>query len=246
MKPANITKQILNFGLPAPIDVQVVGRNEQQNFEIARRLEAKIKQIPGAVDVHIHQVMDVPELRVNVDRTRAGQLGLTQRDVSNSMLISLSSSGQTAPNQWLNPTTGVNYNVAVQTPQYRFNKIEDVLRTPIAAVNNAVVSSTNDSLAGTSNANQASTGTAANRTSLGFGNPGAEAGKTQLLSNLATVQRGQTAQIVNHYNVQPVFDVYTNIDRRDLGSVSREIEKIVNSVLGEAAQRNEYCYPRSG
>lgn len=229
-EPANITTQILNFGLPSPIDVQVVGRNEKANYEIARELSSRIAKVPGAVDVHIHQVMDVPEIRVNVDRTRAGQLGLTQRDVSNSMLISLSSSGQTAPNQWLNPANGVNYTVAVQTPMYRFNNMEDLLRTPIAPVNNTLVSSTNDSLAGISGAQQSSTGAAANRTSIAFANPGAEAGHAQLLSNLATVERGQTAQIVNHYNVQPVFDVYTGVDRRDLGSVSRDVEKIVDDM----------------
>ena len=79
---ANITNQILNFGLPAPIDVQVTGRDAGPNYEIARHLSERIARIPGAADVHVHQVVDAPELRINVDRVKAGQLGLTQRDVS--------------------------------------------------------------------------------------------------------------------------------------------------------------------
>ena len=98
---ANITNQILNFGLPAPIDVQVVGRNAAANYQIAQNLRQKIAAIPGAADVHIHQVVDWPEIDVNVDRNKAGQVGLTQKDVSNSLLISLASSGQVAPTQWL-------------------------------------------------------------------------------------------------------------------------------------------------
>ena len=101
---ANITNQILNFGLPAPIDVQVVGRNAAANYQIAQQIQAQIARIPGAADVHIHQVVDYPEIEVNVDRSKAGQVGLTQRDVTNSLLISLSSSGQVAPTQWLDWT----------------------------------------------------------------------------------------------------------------------------------------------
>ena len=106
---ANITNQILNFGLPAPIDVQVMGRDAVVNYNLCRELERRISRIPGAADVHIHQVVNYPEMRVNVDRNKAGQMGLTQRDVSNSLLISLSSSGQVAPTQWLNWTNGVTY-----------------------------------------------------------------------------------------------------------------------------------------
>jgi multidrug efflux pump subunit AcrB len=110
-QPANITSQIINFGLPAPIDLQVVGRNAEANYQVARRLMERISRIPGAVDVHVHQVVAQPELRINVDRTRAAQLGLTQRDVTSSMLISLSGSGTFAPNFWLNPANGVNYSI---------------------------------------------------------------------------------------------------------------------------------------
>jgi len=102
---ANITNQILNFGLPAPIDVQVVGRNAAANYQIAQRLQTQIAGIPGAADVHIHQVVDYPEIRIAVDRSKAGLVGLTQRDVSGSLLISLSSSSQVSPTQWLDWNT---------------------------------------------------------------------------------------------------------------------------------------------
>ena len=94
---ANITNQILNFGLPAPIDVQVVGRNAAANYQIADKLRQQIAAIPGAADVHIHQVIDYPEIHVDVDRSKAAQVGLTQKDAANSMLISLTGSAQVAP-----------------------------------------------------------------------------------------------------------------------------------------------------
>lgn len=190
-QPANITNQILNFGLPAPIDVQVVGRNAKANYAIAKNIERKVRLVAGAVDVHVHQEIAYPELEVNVDRTKASEAGLTQRDVANSLLISLSSSGQVAPNQWLNPANGVNYTVAVQTPTYRVDSFDAISRTPITT-------------------------------------PGG--GNTQLLSNLATMKRGTSVAIVNHYNVQPVYDVYANTDRRDLGGVAKDIQKIIAGI----------------
>ena len=129
--PANITNQILNFGLPAPIDLQVVGRNPTANYKIAQSLMRKVSAIPGAVDVHIHQEVSYPTVEVDVDRQKAEQIGLQQRDVANSMLISLSGSGQTAPNQWLNPQNGVNYQVVVQSPQYRMDSFDALKRTPV-------------------------------------------------------------------------------------------------------------------
>jgi multidrug efflux pump subunit AcrB len=225
-QPANITTQILNFGLPAPIDVQVVGR-DPGNHKIAQRLAAKIARIPGAADVHIHQVVDQPQIRLNVDRVKASQLGLTQRDVTSSMLIALSGSGTVAPNFWLNWANGVNYSVGVQTPQYRVNSLDALLRTPIAAPASAVNSTTAGSQEGAASAGNASIGASPSESSQAYGNPGALAGSTQLLSNLVTVQRDYAPVIVNHYNVWPVFDVYANVDRRDLGSVGREVQAIL-------------------
>jgi multidrug efflux pump subunit AcrB len=226
-EPANMTNQILNFGLPAPIDVQVAGRDANKAYAIAQDLSARIARVPGATDVHIHQVVDVPELRVNVDRSKAGQLGVTQRDIAGSMLISLSSSGQISPNLWLNPANGVSYSVAVQTPLDRMASIDELFRTPVAAPGAPVSASTPDSLAGVANAGITSTGLRPNAASPAYGNPAAMAGRTQLLANVASFARGKTAQIVDHYNVQPVFDIYANTYRTDLGSVGSAVQKIV-------------------
>jgi multidrug efflux pump subunit AcrB len=217
---ANITNQILNFGLPAPIDVQVVGRNADANYQIAQQIAQQVARVPGAADVHIHQVVDWPEIDVNVDRDKAGQVGLTQKDVSNNLLVSLSSSGQVAPTQWLDWRTGVSYFVAVQSPQYRMDSLAAMLRTPVTG-GYASIGSGALPEAGSPGPSQASTA---------YGNPGASPYRTQLLSNLATVSRNVAPEIVNHYNVQPVFDVYANLDRRDLGAVGSAVEKIVHQM----------------
>jgi multidrug efflux pump subunit AcrB len=226
-EPANITTQILNFGIPAPIDLQVVGRDTNANYKIARKVADRISHIPGAADVHVHQVIDQPEISLNVDRVKASQMGLTQRDVTSSMLISLSGSSQVAPNFWMNWDNGVNYTVGVQTPQYKIDGLDALLRTPVSVASNVVNSTTADSQAGSAAAGNAFVGTSPSGSSQAYANPGAMAGSTQLLSNLVTVQRETAPVIVNHYNIQPVFDVYANVDRRDLGGVGAEVEKIV-------------------
>jgi multidrug efflux pump subunit AcrB len=219
-QPANITSQILNFGLPAPIDLQIVGRDAPANYKIAQKLAARIAGIPGAADVHVHQVIDQPEIRLNVDRTKASELGLTQRDVTGSMLISLSGNGALAPNFWVNWANGVNYSVGVQTPEYRVNSLDALLRTPIS------VASPEANLNADSFANNF-IGASPSGSSQAYGNPGAVAGNTQLLSNLVGVKRDLAPVIINHYNVWPVFDVYANVDRRDLGSLGAAVEKIM-------------------
>jgi multidrug efflux pump subunit AcrB len=224
---ANITNQILNFGLPAPIDVQVVGRNAAANYQIAQRLQTQIVRIPGAADVHIHQVVDYPEIDIAVDRSKAALVGLTQRDVSNSLLISLSSSGQIAPTQWLDWNTGVSYNVAVQTPQYRIDSLAELMRTPVTSPIGGMLSTTPASQAGTANAGVSAVGAGPSQATAAYGNPGTMTGGVQLLENLAGVTRGVAPEIVNHYNVQPVYDVYANVDRRDLGAVGSAVEKII-------------------
>lgn len=128
---ADMVSQILNFGLPAPINVQVVGKNKDANFKIVQDIEAQIAAIPGAVDVHLQQIQDIPQIKVNVDRVRAQHVGLNQRDVANNLLIALTSSGQTAPNFWLNPKNGVSYSIAVQTPPYKLNSIAEMEETPL-------------------------------------------------------------------------------------------------------------------
>jgi multidrug efflux pump subunit AcrB len=228
-EPANITSQILNFGLPAPIDLQVIGTNANANFALAQTLRDQIAGIPGAADVHVHQVFRQPQLNLNVDRVKASQLGLTQRDVTSSMLISLSGNNQVAPSFWLNPATGVSYNVGVQTSQYRIDSLDGLLRTPVTAPASGVTETTSGSLAGASASSATFTGASPSGTSAAYGNPGVTAGgTTQLLSNLVDVSRSYGPVIINHYNVAPVFDVYANVDRRDLGSVGAAVERIVS------------------
>jgi multidrug efflux pump subunit AcrB len=226
---ANITNQILNFGLPAPIDLQVVGRSADANYAIAEQLRERISRIPGAVDVHIHQVVDYPEIRVNVDRDKAGQIGLTQRDVANSLLISLSGTGQIAPNQWLNWANGVNYTINVQTPMRDMDSLDALMSTPISPLVSFMSRTDN---AGISTATASSVGNSPSQTTVAYGNPGTVEGASQQLSNLATTQRGIAPQIVSHYNVQPVIDVLASVDRQDLGSVGRAVEKIMAGASG--------------
>lgn len=188
-QPSDIVGQILNFGLPAPIDVQIAGREAQLNYEIAQEMAARIARVRGAVDVHVHQVVNAPAFRVDVDRTRAQQVGLTQSTVASNLLISLAGSGQAAPNFWLNPQNGVQYSVITQTPQPRLDSLEALLATPV------------------SNSDRN--------------------GVAQVLGNLASLERTTMPSVISHHNVQPVFDVYANVDGRDLGGVADDVEKIV-------------------
>ncbi len=187
-QPSDIVGQILNFGLPAPIDLQIAGQDKDGNYALIRELAARVARIPGAVDVHVHQVVNAPALAVNVDRTRAEQLGLTQTSVANNVLIALSGTAQVAPSYWLSPQ-GVQYLVAAQAPQYRIDSIEALKSLPIGTVGSAAT--------------------------------------PEILGNVATVERTVSQQVVGHYNVQPVFDVYANVDGTDLGSVATAVRKLI-------------------
>jgi multidrug efflux pump subunit AcrB len=125
-QPADIVNQTLNFGLPAPIDIQVTGRDKAANQRIAGELKTKIDGVSGIVDAFIYQAFDQPQIRLDIDRVRAQQAGLTQRDIANNVLVNLSSSTQTSPNQWLNPQNGVNYTVAVQTPTNQLSNLDQL------------------------------------------------------------------------------------------------------------------------
>jgi len=132
-QPADIVSQILNFGMPAPVDVQITGRNMEENYLLTRKILSAMTKIPGAVDVHLHQVWNAPEITLNVDRARANSSGLTQRDIANNLLVTLSSSGVVAPNFWLNMKNGVSYPVAVQAPQYRVDSVDQIQMIPVAS-----------------------------------------------------------------------------------------------------------------
>ncbi len=134
-KPPDLATQVLNFGISAPIDLQIKGPagNVPQNLELARALEREVRRVPGVVDARLHQVTGTPNVKVDVNRDLASKLGLTQRDVASDMLVSLSSSGQTAPNFWLDPKKGIQYTVAVQTPQRRMDSLHELASTPLVA-----------------------------------------------------------------------------------------------------------------
>ncbi|MBV9762448.1 MAG: efflux RND transporter permease subunit [Acidobacteriaceae bacterium] len=185
--PADLVSQILNFGLPAPIDIQIIGANLQGNREFADNLLNQVKFIAGTTDLRVQQPFNQPELDVNIDRTKAQQVGYSARDVAGNILVSLSGSFQTAPTFWLNPRNGVSYNVAAQSPQYEMDTLQDLRNIPIT-VNN---------------------------------------GQPEILASLASIRRGNGLATVSHYNIAPVIDIYGNVDGTDLGSVSREIDRLV-------------------
>src|SRR5437879_6211831 len=131
--PSDIVTQVLNFGLQAPVDIQIAGplANSAKNLEIARAMKAEVARMPGIADVRMQQVPQTPDIRVNVDRVLANEIGVTQRDVASDLLISLSSNNQTAPIFWLNPVNAINYSIFVQTPQYRMDTMNALEDTPV-------------------------------------------------------------------------------------------------------------------
>jgi multidrug efflux pump subunit AcrB len=132
-QPADIVTQILNFGTPAPIDVAIMGTNQTANYQVAQTLAARIQHVPGAVDVHVHQAFDLPTIKLDIDRARVQSVGLSARDVAQNVLVSLSSSFQTAPSFWVDPANGVSYSVAVQTPQYKMDSLQALENTQVGA-----------------------------------------------------------------------------------------------------------------
>ena len=130
-QPADIVTQILNFGLPAPIDIQLMGPDMASNYAIAQQISNRLRRVSGTADVHVQQMLDLPTLHLDIERTRITQVGMNARDVAQSVLVSLSGSFQTAPNFWLNTNNGVSYQVAVQSPQYRMTSLQDLMNTPV-------------------------------------------------------------------------------------------------------------------
>jgi multidrug efflux pump subunit AcrB len=202
--PVDIVTQILNFGLSAPIDIQVVGPDLYGNRTLAERMADEIRYVPGAADVRIQQPFDLPKMTVDVDRTRAQSIGFTQKDVATSLLVALSGSFQTSPSFFLDPKNGVTYNVAIQAPQYGVDSLATLRSLPV-------------------------TGTAAAQTANGAaatGAPGVQR-PVQVLGNLASITPGSELGTVSHYDIQPVIDIYANVDGTDLGAVTRKVEAII-------------------
>jgi len=188
--PSDIVTQILNFGLPAPIDVQFEGQNIDGNREIANKVLEQLRHVPGLVDLRIQQPSDYPVLTVNVDRTKAQQGGLSEKDVGASLLNMLSGSTQLTPMFYLNWKNGVVYNIQAQTPQYDIATMNALENIPLTS-------------------------------------PTAK--QPEILADVADITRSSEMAVVNHYNIRRVLDIYGNVQGRDLGSVSRDIQKIVDA-----------------
>jgi multidrug efflux pump subunit AcrB len=216
MLPVDIVTQILNFGLSAPIDIQIVGPNLYGNRAVAEKMLNEVRYVTGASDARIQQPFDYPNFTVNVDRTRAQAIGFTQRDVAQSLLVALSGSFQTTPSFYLDPRNGVSYNVAVQAPQYQIDSMSALQSLPVTRSSNTGASS-----GGAAPANAASVPAPLETNAPGAPRP------VQILGNLAAFQPGAELGTVSHYDVQPVIDIYANVVGTDLGTVTREMEQIV-------------------
>ncbi|MEI5996032.1 efflux RND transporter permease subunit [Paraburkholderia bengalensis] len=206
--PADIVSQILNFGLPAPIDVQIVGNKLAQNRVVADKLLAQMRGVRGLVDARIQQPGDEPTINVDVDRTKAIQAGLMQKDVAQNLLIALSGSSQTTPNFWLDPKNGVSYPLMAEVPQYDIHSLQTLANIPLST---------------TSATNQA-TNQAANQVSA---NP------QNQLGTLGTMSRSTQQAVVSHYNVQPVLDIFASTQGRDLGGVADDVTKLVDAARAQ-------------
>jgi multidrug efflux pump subunit AcrB len=193
--PSDIVTQILNFGLPAPIDIQVVGNDLAGNRLWADQLLQKVRYVPGTTDLRIQQPFDNPFIHLRVERTKAQELGFSAHDVAQNLLVSLSGSFQTAPTYWLDPKTRVSYPIATQTPQYRTSSLPDLVNTPVTGTNPAASPS--------------------------------------VMASLVSMQRGSSMALVSHYNVAPVIDIYGSFSGRDLGGVSQDINKVIDSMRSQ-------------
>ncbi|HEV3031012.1 MAG TPA: efflux RND transporter permease subunit [Polyangia bacterium] len=205
-QPADIVSQVLNFGLASPIDVQVEFPDLVKAYEVARKLRDMIATVPGTADAHIVQVLDYPSLNIAVDRQRAAQVGVSERDVANNLLISLSSSGLVSPSYFLNPRNNVNYVVAVKSPLPQLASVGSVMATPLSPPGGA--------------------GPAPAATPT----DGIPDAPTQTLSSVADIRPGVTPVEINHYTVQRVLDIGANVEGRDLGAVSSDIEAKIRAL----------------
>ena len=206
-QPADIVSQVLNFGLAAPVDVQIEGSDLEKSYAVAQRLREKVRAIPGTVDVRIQQVLDRPSLKVDVDRMRAAQVGLSQKDVANNLITTLSSSALVAPSFWLSPQNNVNYVVAVQTPLRSLTNTADLLGTPVIGGNTAIRQTT----------------TAASR---GFN----DIVSSTYLGSIAQLRPSANKALITHATVQRTIDVQCSVEGRDLGGVAKDIDAAIKSL----------------
>ncbi len=213
--PVDIVTQILNFGLSAPIDIQIVGPNLYANRALAEKMLNEVRYVPGSTDARIQQPFDYPTLNVNVDRTRAQAIGLTQQNVAQSLLIALSGSFQTSPNFYLDPRNGVSYSIVTQSPQYRVDTLAQLNSLPVSGTVSSAL------------APQSSVGPGGNMTAAAASQAPGIPRPEQVLGNVASVSPGVELGTVSHYDIQPVLDIFTNVRGTDLGTVTRAMERIV-------------------
>uniref|UniRef100_UPI002FDA900D efflux RND transporter permease subunit n=1 Tax=Dyella sp. TaxID=1869338 RepID=UPI002FDA900D len=198
--PADMVGQILNFGAPAPIDVEVSSHDADASSQVAKELYGDLLKIPGLVDLRIQQALNLPQINVDVDRTRASLVGLTTQDVASNLLTALAGSSQVSPTFWVDPKTGISYSIATQTPQYRMDSLQALKNLPIHSASD------------NSTASSSSSGSTT----------------TQTLQNLATFSRSEGPAIVTHYSTRPTMDLYASVDRTDLGTVASDVQRVID------------------
>ena len=203
--PVDIVTQILNFGLSAPIDIQIVGPDLYGNRALAERMLNEVRYVPGAADARIQQPFNYPNMTVDVDRTRAQSIGLTQKDVATSLLVALSGSFQTTPSFYLDPKSGVTYNVAVMAPQYKLDSLSALESLPVTGTLPAPQATGAASIRGTRRSSS----------HPGSRQPGLHHPRQPSWAPSATT------------TLQPVIDIYANVDGTDLGTVTRKVEAII-------------------
>jgi multidrug efflux pump subunit AcrB len=228
-QPADMATQILNFGVTAPIDVRTVGYDRAKNLQIAEELRRRIAAIPGIVDAHLQQEVYAPDFYVKIDRARALQFGINVNDIGNNITTSLSSSEQVQPNFWTDPSNGIPYYIAVQTPQYLLSSLNDLGNTPVATlIAPPATQPVPDELGNVATSTSVSTTTA----------PGATLPVPGELSNVATFTRDSVPGSANQANIQPVYDVYANTQGRDLGSIATDIDKATTDLKKDLSPGN--------
>jgi multidrug efflux pump subunit AcrB len=194
----DMTAQILNFGLPSPIDIQISGRDLDQTYAYAVKIAARVRKVAGSADVRIQQIMDQPTLLLATNRSLASGIGVNEALIADNVLATLSGSGQTAPTYWLDPNTGVAHLVNVQTPQYQMQSINALQTIPVSST--------------------AGTGPTA---------------QPEIVGGLAGVSTTAIPGLVSHSAIMPVVDIYANVEGRDLGAVSREMQAIIDDMRSE-------------
>ncbi|MGC1888489.1 MAG: efflux RND transporter permease subunit [Stellaceae bacterium] len=228
-QPADMATQILNFGITAQIDVRTVGYDRVKNLRIAEELRQRIAAVPGVVDAHIQQEVYAPDFYIQIDRARALQFGITVSDIGNNISTSLSSSEQVQPNFWTDPTNGIPYYIAVQTPQYLVSSMGDLGNTPVSTgTSTPATQPVPGQLGNVATSASVSTTTA----------PGATLPVPGELSNAATFTRDSVPGSANQANIQPVYEVYASTQGRDLGSVATDIDKITTDLKKQLAPGN--------